>query len=88
VTVPGTVTSKPAGQAAAHLAIPFTQISVRAIVWRMRGEIQQLATYPQVSSHMTAVCKAVGFATQVRTLDLPGQLELAFHRQRRGGVVA
>lgn len=36
------------------------QMSVRAIVWRMRGEIQQLATYPQARPRMTAVCKTVG----------------------------
>jgi hypothetical protein len=30
------------------------------IVWRIRGEVKSLAAPPQVSRHMTAVCKTVG----------------------------
>ena len=39
------------------LAMVFAQISISPIVWRMRGEVQQSATYPQVRPYMHAVCK-------------------------------
>jgi len=32
------------------------------IVWRIRGEVQQPATYPQARLGMTTVCKTVGSA--------------------------
>jgi hypothetical protein len=42
----------------------------RAIVWRMRGEVQQLATYPQARLCLTAVCKTVGFASFSTAISL------------------
>ena len=40
---------------------PPRPLTWRGIVWRMRGEVQQSATHPQVRPRGTAVCKTVGF---------------------------
>jgi len=57
-----------------HLGVHFTEEldpdPVSAIAWRMRGEVQQPATYPQARLGMTAVCKTVGFASSSTTTSL------------------
>jgi hypothetical protein len=43
--------------AAAIWQCSFAQISVSAIVWRMRGEVQKPTAYQQVRAGVAAVCK-------------------------------
>ena len=43
-------------------AITCPDLGPCTIVWRMRGEVQQPAAYPEARPHVTAVCKTVGSA--------------------------
>lgn len=49
--------------------LPCANLDQRVIVWRMRGEIQQPATYPQAAASMPALCKTASF-TLPATADL------------------